>query len=343
MTQITGANDAAVSLQDEGTGVSNHNDPNSAANIGGALEHIAWGVLRGLNLSVDVSNETVTVSNGTALIKNPKDAKVQSNVQGFYDLEWYGKSVLPVSIGDTTANWDTTTGINYVYLNLDASINNNAEIVVSDTQDPSELTNASLYLGNHDTSDDSVDEPISRYYSDKPLRSDNGHIDNLTGSFQKYDRNGTVYYIRSAAEFNDAVQNAETGSRLVIDVNSNINIGDTTIPPGNQFIIAGNLPQSSINIDDATLSVNQRCTFRDVGFNSIFTPGTVVVNDDKSEFHNINLGGGTLDLQSDNNMISSIKNGTINNGSNLSNNQVLMARNVTFTGDTGALNTQFVI
>lgn len=158
MVVTSDVSSAIVSYQDPGTGApTDHHDPMSAAMVGGAFSHVAGTVVEGLSLTADDANAQVTVSAGVALLQHPDTVQVQTNVGGDYDRAWQGSAVLPVSIQSTTLAEDTS-GTNYVYLDVDYTSVDTATVVVSSSQDPAELTGASLYLGTANTGDGSVNE-----------------------------------------------------------------------------------------------------------------------------------------------------------------------------------------
>lgn len=140
-----------VSFQDPGTGLSSgNNDPNSAGMFGGPLAMMAVSGLKvdGMNLSVDTSNNTLSVSPGVAMVGHPNSISIQETIGGEYILDWQGDSVLPTVIDSTSGiAVDDSTVKNYVYLRVNPSANNSVDIIVSSTENPSELNNTSIYLG----------------------------------------------------------------------------------------------------------------------------------------------------------------------------------------------------
>lgn len=347
MTQLTSANSPAVSLQDPGTGVTGHNDPNSAAHIGGALSHIAWGVLNGLSISGDQNNSNVTVSSGVALIENPQSASVQTTVQGSYNKTWHGQSVLPVSINSTTVPWDTSSGENHIYLDVDPTADNSVDVVVSSTQNPSELGNASLYLGYYDAGANSVSEPRSRYYSDKPLRSDNGYITNLSGDSATFVEYNNVYIVETSNDWDYALSNitARQTLKLALDGSTTLVGGDTISTPI-KFVGANSPSNKEFGFPFGNnITIDSACTLASLHIGDGSGSSTSIVVNQPCNMENITLGDNvTLDLQADGCQVHMVSGGgTINNGSGNSNNMVSMTNNITFTGDTTALNTNFTI
>lgn len=152
------ASSPVVSLQDPGTGTASNKDPISAAMVGGALPHVSDVVINGLSLSADSSNGTISVTAGSALLEHPGGVSVQSSAGGSYDTTWNGSSTLPVSVGQTSGITEDVSGVNHVYLDVDTSTNNSVSIVVSGSENPSELGAASLYLGTADTSAGTADD-----------------------------------------------------------------------------------------------------------------------------------------------------------------------------------------
>lgn len=205
MTNQATASSPVVSLQDPGTGTASSKDPISAAMIGGALPHVSNVILSGLNLSANTDNSTLSVSAGSALIEHPGNVTVQSSAGGNYDLPWNGPSVLPVSIGQTTGIAEDQPGTNHVYLDVDTSTDNSVSIVVSGSENPTELGDASIYLGvadtfGGDTDDSAGDRRLSEWEVGSLIAGDAtlGSVD-----ADIYSTNERFYVIQNDSQWDD--------------------------------------------------------------------------------------------------------------------------------------------
>lgn len=143
------ANSSIVALQDPGMGTGSHHDPDSAGLLSapaaaGNGAHVA----SGLDVTVDATNDEITVGGGVAIV-HVDQPDVQSSPDGDYTRTLQGPVPVAVSVQQTTVGADVDA-VNDVYLFIDPTTADSAQIRVGSAV--SEPANPSVYLGRADTS-----------------------------------------------------------------------------------------------------------------------------------------------------------------------------------------------
>ena len=217
---------------------------------------------------------------------------------------------------------------------------NSSDNVLHGFASPSEVTMASATIGNVVTGISGTSPNIT----DNDGRNTIGVVDKGSAELSdlvyeesnRLDHNGKIWKVHNDTELSNALSNAPDDSTILLLSGSYTT--DRTISTSYRFI------GSESTVITGSYTVDAACKFESLWIGPPTVGITWTINA-TSKFRDILFGRSdtTIDLQCNDNTLYDIESGTINNGSGYTGQMVDMARNTTFTGDTGAINTGLTI